>query len=279
MPTRLLREGILDSDRIDQLDPPAEVFYRRLMSKVDDYGLFDARLGMLRTSLYPLRVDRVREADISRWIAACEKAGVIALYVHAGKPYGQMLETRWQARSEPKHPLPPWGKGEHPGTVENNRSQPGTPVTVFGDGDEVEDATPKAPKGADARFEEFWKAYPSKVGKDAARKAFEKRKPDAALLASMLSAIEAQKASPKWLKDKGEFIPNPATWLNQGRWQDGAEGDGSAEQTAWYETGGGIKVKGAELGIPYTSEDECRSFDVYRSRVFSAAGHSPRAAA
>lgn len=106
MPSRLLREGILTSDRVDQLEAPAEVFYRRLMSKVDDHGLYDARLSILRSSLYPLRVDRVREADISRWLAACESAGLIALYVHDGKPYLQMLDTRWTARSEPKFPLP-----------------------------------------------------------------------------------------------------------------------------------------------------------------------------
>jgi hypothetical protein len=106
VPNRIVREGILTSDRIDQLDAAAEVFYRRLMSKVDDHGLYDARPSILRSSLYPLRVDRVREADITRWIAACEKAGVIALYEHDGKPLLQMLDTRWAARSEPKYPLP-----------------------------------------------------------------------------------------------------------------------------------------------------------------------------
>lgn len=153
MPSRLLREGILDSDRIEQLDWPAEVFYRRLMSKVDDYGLFDARLSTLRTSLYPLRVDRVREADIARWMAACQKAGVIALYEHGGKPYGQMLETRWAARSQPKHPVPPWGLEAHPSSGENSCTQMQTPVPVFGDevGDVFEDgggkkARKRAPK-------------------------------------------------------------------------------------------------------------------------------------
>lgn len=107
MPNRIVREGILTSDRIDQLDAAAEVFYRRLMSKVDDHGLYDARPSILRSSLYPLRVDRVREADITRWMAACQKAGVIALYEHEGKPLLQMLDTRWPARSEPKYTLPP----------------------------------------------------------------------------------------------------------------------------------------------------------------------------
>lgn len=130
MPNRIVREGILSSDRIDQLDAAAEVFYRRLMSKVDDHGLYDARPSILRSSLYPLRVDRVREADITRWIAACEKAGVIALYTHEGKPYLQMLDTRWTARSEPKYPPP---------TSENSCAQPQTTAPVFVDVVVVED--------------------------------------------------------------------------------------------------------------------------------------------
>jgi len=132
MPNRIIREGILSSDRVDQLDAAAEVFYRRLMSKVDDHGLFDARASMLRASLYPLRVDRVREADIARWIATCEKAGVIALYVHEGKPFGQMLDTRWQARSEPKHPAPIWGIGAPPAPHANSCAQLQTTATLDG---------------------------------------------------------------------------------------------------------------------------------------------------
>jgi hypothetical protein len=77
------------------------------MSKVDDHGLFDARPSVLRASLYPLRLDRVREADITRWLAACEKAGLVALYSANGKPYVHMLDTRWKARSEAKFPKPP----------------------------------------------------------------------------------------------------------------------------------------------------------------------------
>ncbi len=34
------------------------------------------------------------------------------------------------------------------------------------------------------------------------------------------TAIEVQKQSEQWTKDNGRFIPNPATWLNQGRWED-----------------------------------------------------------
>ena len=37
---------------------------------------------------------------------------------------------------------------------------------------------------------------------------------------TLVAAVEAQKASTQWTKDNGQFIPNPATWLNQGRWED-----------------------------------------------------------
>jgi hypothetical protein len=67
----------------------------------------------------------------------------------------------------------------------------------------------------------FWPAYPKKVGKDAALRAFKNRKPDAKILALMLDAIAVQAKSEQWRKDGGKYIPNPATWLNEGRWKDG----------------------------------------------------------
>jgi hypothetical protein len=76
--------------------------------------------------------------------------------------------------------------------------------------------------GVRERFDTFWAAYPKKIGKDAAWRAWQKRRPDAELLAAMLSAIGRQVSWPQWQKDGGQFIPNPSTWLNQGRWQDEA---------------------------------------------------------
>ncbi len=106
MPNRIIRESILTSDRVDSLDSAAEVFYRRLLSKVDDYGRFDARPSILRAALFPLRLDRVREADCSRWIAACEKAGLIVLYSHDDKPYLEVQFTGWPKRTPSKYPSP-----------------------------------------------------------------------------------------------------------------------------------------------------------------------------
>lgn len=67
-------------------------------------------------------------------------------------------------------------------------------------------------------FTEFWIAYPKKVGKGAAEAAWKKLKPS---LSDVLHAISAQSSSDQWRKDGGQFVPNPATWLNQRRWEDG----------------------------------------------------------
>ena len=69
-------------------------------------------------------------------------------------------------------------------------------------------------------FDSFWAVYPNKKAKEAARKSFLKLKPNAELLAEMLKAIEIQKTTPQWLKDDGQYIPMPSTWLNQKRWED-----------------------------------------------------------
>ena len=69
-------------------------------------------------------------------------------------------------------------------------------------------------------FDRFWDVYPRHVNKQAAMRAFEKLKVDDELLDTILKAIEKQKTSDQWTKDNGQFIPHPATWLNQRRWED-----------------------------------------------------------
>ncbi len=73
------------------------------------------------------------------------------------------------------------------------------------------------PKPQEIAFEQFWKAYPKKTGKEAARKSWVKAKPP---VQDVLRALQWQCNSEQWTKDHGQYIPNPATYLNQGRWQD-----------------------------------------------------------
>jgi len=88
---------------------------------------------------------------------------------------------------------------------------------------DTKEEPPIAPQGGnlqDERFDQFWSAYPKKTGKGAAKKAWAKINPSAALLQKILTALEWQTKSEQWTKDRGQFIPNPATYLNQERWED-----------------------------------------------------------
>ena len=71
---------------------------------------------------------------------------------------------------------------------------------------------------SDRAFDKFWAIYPRHEGKQDARKAFDKLKPDQALLETIVNAITAQKQSAQWQDSR--YIPHPATWLNGRRWED-----------------------------------------------------------
>ncbi|MFA6292561.1 MAG: hypothetical protein WC637_12305 [Victivallales bacterium] len=100
MPNRIIREGILTSDRIARLNPLAELFYRRLMSVVDDFGRYVANPTLLRASCYPLKLDSVKEDSIMKHLAECVDAELIVLYTVAGKEYLEMRDFKQQVRAQ-----------------------------------------------------------------------------------------------------------------------------------------------------------------------------------
>ncbi|VVN88206.1 hypothetical protein PS718_01667 [Pseudomonas fluorescens] len=76
------------------------------------------------------------------------------------------------------------------------------------------------PPMVDDLFPKFWKMYPNKKGKAAAEKAWKKLKVTADLFGQIAEGLAAQVVCEAWVKDGGQFIPHPATWLNGKRWED-----------------------------------------------------------
>src|SRR3954468_77582 len=109
MPERWLRQGIRTSEAISSLSDAAFRLYVLLITHHDDFGRFDARPELLRSELYPLRVDRVRVTDLSRLLAECQKAGVVALYGPESKPIGLVLKTDPPRNQFSRFPPPPEG--------------------------------------------------------------------------------------------------------------------------------------------------------------------------
>lgn len=73
----------------------------------------------------------------------------------------------------------------------------------------------------DQSFDRFWSAYPIKVAKKKSHEIWAKKiKPDEKLFETIMSALKEQKNSAQWIKENGQYVPHPTTWLNQERWND-----------------------------------------------------------
>ncbi len=133
MPDRIVRAGILTSDPVNGLSWAAEVFYRRLFSVVDDFGRYDGRATLLRAHLYPLKIDRVSDADVGKWLTECVTAGLISVYQVSGRPYVEVLKFGQRVRAEvSKWPANADGDSNKPTTADSCQQMPALVVVEVG---------------------------------------------------------------------------------------------------------------------------------------------------
>jgi hypothetical protein len=105
----------------------------------------------------------------------------------------------------------------------NEKKRNVTPSEALAETDQIK-ATDQPPSARALRsltvsrdFLTFWTLYPKKKGKGQAEKAWVKQQPP---LESIRTALEWQKNQPDWVKDDGQFIPHPASYLNARGWED-----------------------------------------------------------
>lgn len=124
-------------------------------------------------------------------------------------------EARWNSESNPKA----IAKGSDSDSVSELPSDPKGQGQCKGEGEEEkkekeENARERAPLPIKEFETQFWPAFPNRVGKDAARRAWRsavKRAPVSEIMAG-LRRYAAKTDDRPWC--------NPATFLNQGRWAD-----------------------------------------------------------
>lgn len=222
MPNRIIKDSITKSEKISELTDFQFRLWVHLITYVDDYGRGDARPAIIRGACFPLR-DRMTNKDIEKGLADLAGAGCVGLYKVDGKPY--LYFPNWEKHQRvrqkvSKCPAPEdcdeelqdaANGGELPQDAARIQSRIQNPES------ESRIQNPNTREARGAGFEEFWKAYPRKEGKQKARQAFEKV---TVPLETLLQAVERQKTSAQWTKDGGQFIPHPATWLNGKRWED-----------------------------------------------------------
>ncbi len=176
--------------RQDRGAPPWIKVHRNLMSNSDWVGLTDAEKGQL----------------VSMWIVAADKSGHL--------PDDPAMIRKMCILDG----TPDINKFKRLGFIDAKRMprrrQPDAPET------EAETDKNKGQKKIEPDFVRFYTAYPKKKGKDQAEKAYNKLNGEAPSIDSLLEILDKHKKSLDWTRDDGKFIPHPATWLNQKRWED-----------------------------------------------------------
>ena len=86
MPNRILRDYTY-SEKMDKISPQAENCFIRLIMKADDFGKFNGHPTLLKSALFPLKVDNITDKQMDGWIEELKKADLIVRYEVNGKKY------------------------------------------------------------------------------------------------------------------------------------------------------------------------------------------------
>lgn len=211
---RSVKPEFWTDEKVVELSPFARLLFIGLWNFADDDGRMVHSPKRIKMQVLP-----ADDVDCSELLGEIRRASLISVYVVDGVEYLQIngfaKHQKIDKRSASKLP-PPSNPPEFPRipTTDQGRDQ------GRDQGEEGKDTdVSSSPQGVDL-FDEFWSEYPKKVGKDDARKAWKKRKVDRELADRMIAAVRSQRDSKQWRRDGGQYVPNPSTWINQGRWQD-----------------------------------------------------------
>lgn len=207
---RTIKPEFFTSEDIVSLTPLARLFYVSLWCEADRDGRLSWKTKTLKMRYFP-----ADDCDIDMLATELIDAGLIELYEDDGKQYAQIpsfgkhqiINNR---ESASVLPAPKSGKKIDASCTRGNASQ----------GKEGKEGKEGNTRAAISGFGDFWSAYPRKVSKGDAEKAFAKLNPDEHLLGTILAAVQRAKTREGWAKDGGKFIPYPASWLNSRGWED-----------------------------------------------------------
>jgi hypothetical protein len=119
LPSRIVREGIIDSRAVNCLSEAAELFYRRLMSVVDDYGRIEADPHVLLVKVFPLRLEswtvkRLTDAMQETGTCLTDDGHPLVTYYSAGNGKKYLQINNFNQRLRAAHSRCPSPDGQMP---------------------------------------------------------------------------------------------------------------------------------------------------------------------
>lgn len=229
MPTRYIKESARTSKNLSAVSDFSERLFWRLVTTADDFGRFLACAAIVKSACFPLS-ETMKSSRVEHALQEIASNKLIGLYEVGDRRYGWFVNwERHQGEPRAKHskyPDPPLSTSvgiclQVPAYVAGAPDTDTDTDTDLSSLDAPKSSSDLKSKIDTTEFDQFWLAYPNKVGKKAALKAWMNAK-DRPTLDRVLMVLGQAIQSEKWRKEHGQFIPNPSTWLNQGRWDDQA---------------------------------------------------------
>lgn len=204
---RTIKPEFFTSEDIVELSTFARLLYIAVWCEADREGRLTWKPKTFKLRYFP--------ADDVDMVALCQELtdrGLVVLYGDGLAYVPTFLDHQHVNPRESASTLP----DPHASTRVKHASARVSDTQVGREGKEGKEHASKR----DALFAEFWAAYPKKKSKGDAEKAWDKIKPNEHLADTILQAVERAKTSVDWMKDAGQYIPYPASWLNARGWED-----------------------------------------------------------
>jgi hypothetical protein len=194
----------------------AQSLYPLLVASSDDYGRLAGDAFTVKHAVFPTSARR--EEDFDKALEAMHLARIVRRYDAEGLQLLQIMDfdahqPGLHKRTSSKFPEPSGNFPEIPSESKRTESKRTESNGIEGNSTALRAVS-------DPMFERFWEIYPKKRSKAEAEKAWRKLNPDFETQAHIFCAVQEQCVSADWLKDAGQFIPYPASWLNARRWED-----------------------------------------------------------
>jgi uncharacterized protein YlbG (UPF0298 family) len=220
---RNIKPAFFQNEDLAELKPIERLAFIAMWTVADYRGCIEYRAKRLKVQLLPYD-----NCDIDTIVTNLEQSRFITTYNVNGQNYIKILNFE---KHQNPHPNEKKAGSTIPDIGESNSNINELQIIVTNhDKDGTNRADSLIPitdsplpitntEVLEDYFEDFWYKYPKKVGKEAARKAWNKANPD---IIKVIDAINWQRETRQWQAEDGKYIPNPATYLNQGRWMDEA---------------------------------------------------------
>ena len=217
---RSIKPEFWSDEKIGTLSFMERLAFIGLWNYADDEGRARFTIKGLNGFLFPH--DTVSDKDLSAALAKFHDLHLLTLYDVDGMPHYQI--TNWSKHQRINRPaasliVPPiisQGPLEH--SVNNHGVL--TEQSLRARKEQGAGSREQGTGNREARFARFWSAWPKKVDKQAALKAFHRLDPSDELLDEILHDVDSRRSCVEWTKEGGKYIPNPATYLNGERWTD-----------------------------------------------------------